>query len=127
MGSANVSAPEMQHVVALKDVVGRRLCDRDGQPPGPVTALYRYLPELDASGGAAAVTKGRIVRSTHLVDLRDTSFDGDTVVAAHPIALISAAPNYQALVGDILSDRHAAEVLKHYGRRIGRRSAKGLR
>jgi hypothetical protein len=109
-----------------KDVVGRRLCDRDGQPAGRVTALYRYPPELEAAEGVAAVTKGRIVRSTHLVDLRDALLDADTVVAAYPIALIATAPNHRALVGDTLSDRHAAEVLEHYGRRIGRRSAKGL-
>lgn len=97
-----------------KDVVGRRLCDRHGQPAGRVTALYRYPPELEAPGGAAAVTRGRIVRSTHLVDLRDAVLDGDTVVAAYPIGLIAAAPNHQAIVGDTLSDRHAAEVLEYY-------------
>jgi len=97
-----------------KDVVGRRLCDRDGQPAGRVTALYRYPPELEASEGVAAVTKGRIVRSTHLVDLRDALLDGDTVVAAYPIALIAAAPNHQALIGDTLSDDDAADVLQHY-------------
>lgn len=110
-----------------KDAVGRRLCDRDGQTAGRVTALYRYPPELDAPNGAAAVTKGRIVRSTHLVDLRDALLDGDTVIAAYPIALIATAPNHQALVGDTLSDRHATEVLQHYRRRIGRRCEKGLR
>jgi hypothetical protein len=97
-----------------KDVVGHRMRDKAGVAVGRVTAFYRYPPELSATSGVAAVTLGRILRSTHLVDLLDARLDGDEVVAAYPVALIKTAPNHQALVGDTLSDRHAAEVLQHY-------------
>lgn len=96
------------------DVEGRRLCDIGGRAVGQVTAFYRYPADLDAPWGVAAVTRGSIFRSTHLVDLYDARLDADALVVAYPLETIKEAPNYQALIGDTLSDDHAAHVLGHY-------------
>lgn len=100
--------------LTAKDVVGHRMRDMAGIAVGRVTAFYRYPSRVGATAGAAAVTHGRVVRSTHLVDLLDARLDGDDVIAAYPVALIRTAPNHPALIGDTLSDAHAAEVLLHY-------------
>ena len=96
------------------DLDGRQLRDVGGRAVGQVTAFYRYPAELDAPWGVAAVTRGSIFRSTHLVDLYDASLDEDTVVVSYPLETIKAAPNYQALIGDTLSNDHATHVLSHY-------------
>jgi hypothetical protein len=96
------------------DIDGRRLCDIGGRTVGRVTASYRYPADLDAPWGVAAVTRGSIFRSTHLVDLYEASLDEDAVVVAHPLETIKEAPNHHALIGDTLSDDHATHVLGHY-------------
>jgi hypothetical protein len=96
------------------DLDARRLCDIGGRTVGQVTAFYRYPADLDAPWGVAAVTRGSIFRSTHLVDLYDAVLEQDRVVVAYPLETIMRAPNYRAMVGDTLSDGHAAHVLGHY-------------
>jgi hypothetical protein len=96
------------------DIIGRRLFDISGQMVGRVVAFYRYPAGLNAAWGTAAVTRGHIFSSTHLVDLHDARLAGDTVIVAYPRETIKAAPNHKAMIGDMLSDDHGAEVLAHY-------------
>jgi hypothetical protein len=96
------------------DLDQRRLCDIGGRTVGQVTAVYQYPADLDAPWGVAAVTRGSIFRSTHLVDLYDASFDQDRVVVVYPLETIKEAPNYHAMIGNTLSEDHAAHVLAHY-------------
>jgi hypothetical protein len=96
------------------DIDGRRLCDISGRVVGRVTAFYRYPPSLDAEWGTAAVTRGRVLTSTHLVDLYDARLAGDVVIVAYPLETIRQAPNHRAMIGNVLSDQHGAEVLSHY-------------
>jgi hypothetical protein len=100
--------------LTANDVMGRRLRDKHGTVVGRVTAVVRYPTEVHATGGAAAVTAGRVMRSTHLVDLLDAVLDGDDLVVAYPAATIKTAPNHGAMIGDTLSQGHAAELLQHY-------------
>jgi hypothetical protein len=95
-------------------LVSRPLRDRHGELVGHVTAWYRYPQELDAPTGAAAVRTGRVLRTTHLVDLHDASLEGEAIVVIYPIDLITSAPNYRPLVGNTLSPHDAAAVLAHY-------------
>jgi hypothetical protein len=96
------------------DIIGRRLFDISGRMVGRVVAFYRYPATLDAAWGTAAVTCGHMFSSTHLVDLHDARLAGDTVIVAYPLETIKEAPNHQAIIGDLLSDEHGAEVLTHY-------------
>ena len=100
--------------ITAADVEGCRLRDTGGRVVGRVTAFYRYPRELDAPWGVAAVTRGTVMRSTHLVDLYDAGIEGDSVVVVYPMDLIKEAPNYQAMLGDTLAEAHASHVLSHY-------------
>jgi hypothetical protein len=95
-------------------LVGRRMLDKDGEEVGSVTAWYRYPQDLNAEFGVAAVRTGRVLRSRHLVDLLDASLDEEALTVVYPAALIGAAPYHEPLIGDTLSDQHAADVLAHY-------------
>ena len=64
--------------------------------------------------GVAAVRTGRLMRSTHLVDLIDASVDDQNLNVAYPSELIGTAPNYTPMVGNTLGHEHAAAVLAHY-------------
>jgi hypothetical protein len=100
--------------VKKPDIIGRRLFDISGRMVGRVVAFYRYPAALNAPWGTAAVTRGHLFSSTHLVDLHDARLTGDTVIVAYPHETIKGAPNHQAMIGDMLSDGHGAEVLAHY-------------
>ncbi len=96
------------------DVLGRRLTDSGGRAIGRVTAFYRYPTDLRAPWGVAAVTRGKLFKTTHLVDLCDAKFDDDTLVVSYPGEKIEAVPHYRPVVGDTLARYHAVEVLDHY-------------
>jgi len=95
-------------------LVGCRMLDRDGRYVGAVTAWYQYPRDLNASFGVVVVRTGRLLRGRHLVDLLDAALDGDELTVAYPAVLIGAAPYHTPLVGNTLSDQHAADVLAHY-------------
>jgi hypothetical protein len=95
-------------------LVGRRMLDNDGRYVGAVTAWYQYPRYLNAAFGVVVVRTGRLLRARHLVDLLDATLDGDVLTVAYPAALIGAAPHHTPLVGNTLSDQHAADVLAHY-------------
>ena len=96
------------------DLVGRPLVDRDGAFVGQVTAWYRYPADLDLPFGVAAVRIGRLIRSTHLVDLSDALLDEQALAVIYPAELIRTAPHHRPMVGNTLSPDHAADVLAHY-------------
>ena len=96
------------------DVDGRRLCDAGGRTVGRVTAFYLDPADLDAPWGVAAVTSGSVFHTTRLVDLYDARLAADVVVVAYPWEKIKTAPNYQAMIGNTLSDDHGSHVLTHY-------------
>lgn len=96
------------------DIVGRSVRDSNGTVVGRATAWYQYPQDLDVSTGVAAVRTGRVVRSTHLVDLIDASVDDQNLDVAYPSGLISTAPNYTPMIGNTLGHEHAAAVLAHY-------------
>jgi hypothetical protein len=73
---------ELPMSASSSDLVGRDLYDRDRQPVGKITALYRYPPEVRAPSGAAAVTTG-LLRRSRLVDLQDAKVDGAGVRVPH--------------------------------------------
>jgi hypothetical protein len=99
---------------SAEDIVGRPMHDNEGKLVGQVTAWYRYPPDLDVPCGAAAVRVGRMLRSTHLVDLLDVAVDARGIDVAYPAELINSAPHHAPMVGDTLSHEHAADVLAHY-------------
>jgi hypothetical protein len=96
------------------DLVGRPLVDRDGAFVGQVTSWYRYPADLDLPFGVAAVRIGRLIRSTHLVDLSDALLDEQALAVIYPAELVRTAPNHRPMVGNTLSPDHAADVLAHY-------------
>ena len=96
------------------DLVGRRLHDREGQPVGIVTAVYRYPAEVEASWGIAEVTRGRFFRTVRLVDLEHAIVDGSGVSVPYSRDRIGQAPAHLPLIGDTLSAQDAAEVRNHY-------------
>jgi len=96
------------------DVLGRRLNDSSGRAIGRITAFYRYPTDLHAPWGVAAVTRGKVFKSTHLVDLCDAQIDDDVLVASYPSEKIEAVPDYRPVIGDTLARYHAVEVLDHY-------------
>jgi hypothetical protein len=100
--------------LGLSQLNGCSVRDSNGHPIGRVTAVYRYAPTLQAPWGAAAVTRGQVLRSTHLVDLRSATMNGEHLVVAHPADVVRRAPSHQALLGDMLAERHGTEVLRHY-------------
>ena len=106
-------------IFVADDVLGRRLTDRSGRAIGRITAFYRYPTDLRAPWGVAAVARGKIFKSAHLVDLCDAKIDEDVLVVSYPGEKIEADPYYQPLVGDTLAEQHAIEVLDHY-RDLGR-------
>lgn len=100
--------------IEARAAVGRRVHDSEGQPVGRITAVYRYAPGVNAPWGAAEVTHRRILRSLHLVDLRNATLDGDVVTVPHSRTTIYRAPDHQPMIGNTLSERHSAEVIAHY-------------
>lgn len=96
------------------EIVGRSVRDSSGKLVGQATAWYQYPQDLDLPCGVAAVRTGRVIRSSHLVDLLNASVDDQNVAVSYPSALISTAPNHEPMIGNTLSHEHAAEVLAHY-------------
>jgi len=96
------------------DLVGRDLRDNGNRPVGKITAVYRYPTDLHAPWGAAAVTRGMIHKSIHLVDLQDVDLDQEAVQVPHTSQTINTAPSYTPLMGDTLSERDAEAVRAHY-------------
>jgi len=96
------------------NLIGRPLVDRDGEFVGEVTAWYGYPADLDLPFGTVAVRTGRLIRSTHLVDLSDALLDEQALAVIYPAELIGTAPNHRPMVGNTLSPQHAADVLAHY-------------
>jgi hypothetical protein len=99
---------------SANDLIGRHLCDSANHRVGRITAVYSYPADHDAPWGVAAVTRGWLVRSTHLVDLQGADLHQETVQVPHTRHTISNAPSYTPLIGDTLSDRHAVEIRDHY-------------
>jgi hypothetical protein len=99
---------------AEADIVGRSVRDISGTVVGRATAWYQYPQDLDVRSGVAAVRTGRLMRSTHLVDLIDASVDDQNLNVAYPSELIGTAPYYTPMVGNTLGHEHAAAVLAHY-------------
>jgi len=100
--------------VSAEPMIGRDLRDRDNRPTGKIRAIYRYPAELDMPWGVAAVVHGRLLRSMHLVDLKDADIDVDGIRVPHPKATITSAPHFMPLAGDTLSEGHATQVRDHY-------------
>ncbi len=100
--------------VSAEPMIGRDLRDRDNRPTGKIRAIYRYPAELDMPWGVAAVVSGRLLRSMHLVDLKDADIDADGIRVPHPKATITSAPHFMPLAGDTLSEGHATRVRDHY-------------
>ncbi|SNT60245.1 hypothetical protein SAMN05421812_11248 [Asanoa hainanensis] len=100
--------------VSVEPMIGRDLRDRDNRPTGKIRAVYRYPAELDMPWGVAAVVSGRLLRSMHLVDLKDADIEPDSVRVPHAKQTITSAPHFTPLVGDTLSEGHAAQVRDHY-------------
>lgn len=97
------------------DLLGRELRDNDNRAVGKIIAVYRYPTDLHAPWGAAAVTHGHILKSTHLVDLQDAGLDDEAMVRVpHSSHTINTAPSYTPMVGDTLADDDAADVRAHY-------------
>ncbi|HEV7708610.1 MAG TPA: hypothetical protein VGP16_10490 [Asanoa sp.] len=97
-------------------LIGRDLKDRDNRPAGKIRAVYRYPVELAMPWGVAAVVRGRLLRSIHLVDLKDADIDPDGVRVPHARETITSAPHFVPLIGETLSEGHATRVRDHYGR-----------
>ncbi|MEV4620527.1 hypothetical protein AB0J74_17690 [Asanoa sp. NPDC049573] len=95
-------------------LIGRDLKDRDNRPAGKIRAVYRYPVELEMPWGVAAVVRGRLLRSIHLVDLEDADIEPDGVRVPHARHTITSAPHFVPLVGETLSEGHAARVRDHY-------------
>ncbi|RSM73218.1 hypothetical protein DMB66_04130 [Actinoplanes sp. ATCC 53533] len=101
--------------LSTHDLLGRELRDSGDRSVGTITAVYRYPTDLDAPWGAAAVTHGRILTFTHLVDLQNADLDqASTVQVPHTSHTINTAPNYTPLIGDTLADDDAENVRAHY-------------
>ncbi|MCW6004416.1 hypothetical protein K1W54_07440 [Micromonospora sp. CPCC 205371] len=98
----------------VDDLIGRELRDSDYQPVGKITAVYQYPTDMNAPGGAAAVTYGLIRKSTRLVDLEQAELDGEAIWVPHTMPTITSAPNFSPLVGNMLAEPHALEVRSHY-------------
>ncbi|GAA1882096.1 hypothetical protein [Asanoa iriomotensis] len=100
--------------VSTEPLIGRDLRDRDNRPAGKIRAIYRYPAELDMPWGVAAVVSGRLLRSMHLVDLKDADIEADVIRVRYERATITSAPHFIPLVGDTLSEGHANQVREHY-------------
>ena len=78
---------------STNDLVGLALIDGAEHKVGKITAVYRYPAELHAPWGVAAVTRGWLVRTTNLVDLRDASAHVAGIQVPHSRDRISTAPH----------------------------------
>lgn len=99
---------------SIQDLVGRELCDSGHRPVGKITAVYRYPADLHAPWGAAEVTRGSLLSSTHVVDLQDADLGQEAVRVPHSRHTINAAPRCTPLIGDTLADDDAMQVRTHY-------------
>ena len=64
--------------------------------------------------GVAAVASGWLMRTMHLVDLKNADIDPDGIRVPHNRQTITSAPHFTPLVGDTLSEGHATKVRDHY-------------
>jgi hypothetical protein len=96
------------------DINGRCMFDIGGRMVDRVTAFKRYPATLDAGWGTAAVTRGYVFPSTTSRGPVRRAPAGNTVIVAYPLETITAAPNYRAVTGDMLSADGGSEVLTHY-------------
>jgi hypothetical protein len=85
--------------VSAEPMIGRDLLDRDNRPSGKIRAIYRYPPELEAPWGVAAVVSGRLLRSMHLVDLKDADIESDAIRVPYERATFHPAGRRHALRG----------------------------
>ncbi len=98
------------------DVLGLTLRDRDGRTIGTVVDFYDYPAGCGGYWGVATVaSQHRILRlrgTRRLVDLTNAQLHGPTVVAAHTLAAVRAAPRVRCDTS--LAREQATVLIAHY-------------
>jgi len=94
------------------ELVGRTMHDRNSQPVGQVTAIYRYPAEMHAPG--AVEVRSGLLRRTYLVDLEDARLVEGALAVPHDRQTIKNAPHVEPLIGNTLSERDALQIREHY-------------